>query len=75
MYYCSSLEKAFEDYLDDWNTSNNEVGKKLCLQWMECSKNLSIIEIIRVKIGRHLMKNCGKKDRFRKQGKIWWNFI
>jgi hypothetical protein len=23
--------------------------------------NLSIIEILRVKIGRHIMKNCGEK--------------
>ena len=46
------------------------MGERLCLQWIECSKNLSIIEILRVKIGRHIMKNCGKKIDLESKGKF-----
>ena len=46
------------------------MGERLCLQWIECSKNLSIIEILRVKIGRHIMKNCGEKKDLESKGKF-----
>lgn len=43
---------------------------QLILQWIECSKNLSIIEILCVKIGRHIMKNCGEKKDLESKGKF-----